>query len=142
MKRLALIIIAIILLAPFVLFVGEQNIRSWPHRQAAWKIPKYENAQTWSVGASCSDLGGGGPCSAEIRFKTEDDIETVFSYYQSTFTSLGWRVTLEEGHLKDFNGNDLVDKAVGYGNNEISAGLYSRLSKNKEWNYEFHVHAK
>ena len=130
--KFLLIVIVVLFILPFIFLLPfgiQQFVKSYPQRQAASQIPRYESAKEWKTESSCQDATGGGPCSSHIIFKTDDSIEQVFSFYKERLTSDGWEIKFEN-YLVDGAGNKLPDKYVGFTKNNDTAQLtfHSRKS--------------
>ncbi|OGD85650.1 hypothetical protein A2696_03175 [Candidatus Curtissbacteria bacterium RIFCSPHIGHO2_01_FULL_41_13] len=133
-----LLILILIMVTPALLFIGYYFFggRCLPYRLVAQKIPKYENASNWSIQVGGSDMGGGGPCGAEIYFHTNDSQDLVFSFYKEKLQNDGWVVD-SENKLADPQGN-IGGNLLGFkkDNYSVDLGNYSHDSK---WNFVFSV---
>lgn len=96
--------------------------RCWRYQQAAELIPKYKNTTEWRLISGGTDLGGGGPCSAEVYFWTNDSQNEVISFYKEGLSKEGWTIGQEES-LRDVKGNIIPNKSISFNKENIKATL-------------------
>lgn len=138
MKKVYLLLALVVIIILTLLLFRTPFVRSLPHRLEASKIPKYENAETWEVGGSCQDMYGGGSCSGYIYFKTNDDADTVVTFYKEKLADKGWTVG-EETNLLDVHGNKLPDKYVFFTKENAGAELTYQSKEVAGFNYIFSI---
>jgi|SRR3990167_7063260 len=130
---LIVIVIIVLLLTPW----WYQFVKSWPDRQVARQIPRYEDTERWRLDAGCQDFGGGGPCSATIDFKTNDNFGKVATFYKEKLAAKGWLID-EENYIVDIKGNKQGRYIIFTRENDV-AQLVEKTSGDSDFNFYFDV---